>query len=514
MLRLVPAALLLAALAVAQPASAACTSKKCPDQLAIDDLRARISARCDCAAAASRRAWVRCVKQVTNGAIKSGEVPRACAKAAHRCEAAATCGRGDAVVCCEEKRGDVRGRIVKNAGRCRTGTVCTANPTTADACRPDAACGPPPLDDPGTAAWEPVPTARVAAECGLDPVILAEANGALDRPFAVIRHGKLCHEYYPPPRTVDEVNEAFSTTKTLGALVTGIAAWETRNLPRTGRKTGPISDLDRVDHWLDEFTFNPDAHLAHVLAMIGHNANLAYGQRTYQYDIVGGVQINRLSDVVTTALQQDPERLGTNLEEFTQRYLYAPLGMHASTWTNGDANKVYGFTWETTVRDMARVGLLMLNGGLWNGERILSSEWIYRMTHPSFEDTNYAYGYLTWLAIDSEDGLSQCAPPAIYGTYPHGLSEAPDCGFVSGRPCTQRYDAGVWAALGLFGQFIIGHRGLDLVLVAKDMGTQEDTTRLWRAVRRALVPLDPRFQGDEAAFCTAYDAGEYAPDLR
>lgn len=510
MLRLLPAALLLV-LAALQPASAACTNEKCPDQLAIDDLRARVAARCDCEGATSRRAWTRCVKRVTSEAIKSGAVPKSCAKAAHRCEAAATCGRGEAVVCCEAKRdGSVAGRVVKDASRCR-GTVCTANPTTADACRSDATCGPPPLADPGTEDWQPVPTDRVAAECGLDPALLAEANPVIDRPFAVIRHGKLCHEYYPAPRTVDEVNEAFSTTKTLGALVTGVAAWATRDLPRTGRKTGPISDTDRVDHWLDTFTFNPDAQIAHVLGMIGHNANLAYGQRRWAYDLVGAVQINRLSDVINTAIQQDPERLGTNLEEFTQRFLFGPLGMRSSAWTSGQPSKVFGLTWTSTVRDMARIGLLMLNDGMWNGDRILASEWVYRMTHPSFEDANTAYGYLTWLAVDGDGGISSCAPPAIYGTYPHGLSEAPDCNLAS---CAQQYDAGVWAALGLGGQYIIGHRGLDLVLVAKDMGDGNGTQRLWGAVRRALVPLDPRFQGDEEAFCAAYKAGDYAPDLR
>ena len=38
---------------------------------------------------------------------------------------------------------------------------------------------------------------------------------------------------------------------------------------RTGRKTGPVADTDRVDHWLDDFSFNPASQLAHVLAMVG-----------------------------------------------------------------------------------------------------------------------------------------------------------------------------------------------------------------------------------------------------
>jgi hypothetical protein len=36
---------------------------------------------------------------------------------------------------------------------------------------------------------------------------------------------------------------------------------------------------------------------------------------------------------------------------------------------------------------------------------------------------------------------------------------------------------------------------------------------LWDAVRPALVALDPIYMGDETALCTAYGAGDYAPDL-
>ncbi len=489
-------------------ASAACTSRKCSDQLQIDDLRARITARCDCEGVGSRKEWMRCVRTVTGEAVKDG-VPRACAKAARRCDAQSTCGRAGAVVCCAGSGG----RIVKDAGRCKT-TACTANPSAADACRPDATCAPPPRRDPGTDAWTLVGADRVADECGLDPAMLAAADTAIGKPYAVVRYGKLCHEYYPPGTFPENVDEVWSTTKTLSALVTGIAAYQTRDLPRTGRKTGPINDTDRVDHWLDAFTFNPEAQIAHVLAMVAHNADLSDGKKRYAYDIVGDVQINRLSDVINTAIAQDPDRLGANLEEFTHRFLYEPLGMPDSLWTSGEPDKVFAFTWRTTVREMVRVGLLMLNGGIWNGERLVSQDWVYRMTHAAFEDSNTTYGYLTWLSNDGDDGLAHCAPPAIHAAYPHGLSTSPDCGFTS-RSCAQQYDVGVWYALGLGGQVITGHRGLDLVIAAKDLNAAGiDAPQLWDAVRPAVVAQDPRFQGDEDAFCAAYDASDYAPDLR
>ena len=380
-----------------------------------------------------------------------------------------------------------------------------------------------PFADPGSAAWNPVPAAQLAQRCGLDADLLAAADPLVNRPYAVIRYGQLCHEYYPGGDASSDVSaEIYSTTKTLGALVTGIAAYQTRDLPSQGRKSGPLGDEDRVDHWLDAFSFNPDAHLAHVLAMVAQNTDLSFGHKMHMYDLIGTVQINRLSDVINTALQQDPDRLGANIEAFTQRYLFTPLGMHDSTWTNGEPDKIFALSWHSTVRDMARVGLLMLHDGMWHGERMLAASWIYRMTHPSFEDANTGYGYLTWLNAASNwtfglsDGLHQgpvdaCAPLALNAEYPHGLSEATDCNYDPPYTCDQTFDVGMWYAAGLGGQYIVGHRGLDLVLVVRDYDA--GPAGLWQAVRPALVALDPTFQGDEAGFCAQYGSNSYAPNL-
>ncbi|MBM4362384.1 MAG: hypothetical protein FJ104_06865 [Deltaproteobacteria bacterium] len=388
-----------------------------------------------------------------------------------------------------------------------------------------------PYVDPGTADWVPVPAGEVEETCKLDPAMLdavdtvVRERGGLG--WALVRYGRLCHEYSPSGD--DPPSEAFSATKTLGALVTGAAAYQTRELPRTGPKTGPLSDMDRVDHWLDSFTFNRDAQVAHVLGMVGHGASLAPGQREFAYDTIGDVQINRLSDVVNTAIAQDPGRLGANLEEFTQRHVYQPLGMRSSTWSGVAPTKVYAFSWVTTLGDMARVGLLLLNHGMWNGERILSEEWAYRMTHPSFEDANTAYGYLTWLAartnwinifgpkLTAPGG--PCLPAPLWNEYPHEPSGLPDCGYGPGVSCEQERDVGVWFAAGMNGQYIIGHPGLDMVVVVKRLHDGvldpiEPLAAFTDPVLRAVAARDPVHAGDFDGFCAAYGANRHAPDLR
>lgn len=48
-----------------------------------------------------------------------------------------------------------------------------------------------------------------------------------------------------------------------------------------------------------------------------------------------------------------------------------------------------------STEDMARFGVLFMNGGLWEEARILSEEWIQRATTPSAPNPNY--GYMWWL---------------------------------------------------------------------------------------------------------------------
>lgn len=391
------------------------------------------------------------------------------------------------------------------------------NSTAGTAGTPPASGDIPPWNDPGAEEWTPVPKEMVAQECKLDPDMLAMNDAMFTSGWAIARYGKLCHEAGPP----DMPSEVWSTTKTLGGVVTGVASYETRMFTDSGPKTGQLLDTDYAVHWLPNPTYNKEALVAHVLAMEAHNADLSWGKKTYSYDTVGTVEINSLGQMVDAAIAQDASRLGTGIEMFTKNFVFAPLGMKNSTW-NG---QVYAYTWSTTLRDMLKIGVLLAHQGVWGGKRLLDESWIYKMTHPSFEDANTGYGYLTWLnarigstgpgGAFSGNAADTCAPACLWPKYPHPVSEAPDCQY-QGMSCDQEQDVGAWSAQGLGGQFILVHPGLDLVIVAKNyssMGAGGSPSAMWNAVRPALVKYDPKFMGDEKSFCDAYANNKYAPDL-
>ncbi len=90
---------------------------------------------------------------------------------------------------------------------------------------------------------------------------------------------------------------------------------------------------------------------------------------------------------------------GLSREKLTRQWLTEPLGMEESGWkarksilgtTNG-----YGFV--TTALDLARVGVLMLNHGHWDGRNVVNNPaYLTAATSPS-QKLNLSYGYLWWL---------------------------------------------------------------------------------------------------------------------
>ena len=113
--------------------------------------------------------------------------------------------------------------------------------------------------------------------------------------------------------------------------------------------------------------------------------------------------------------------VGRSVLDFASENLFAPLGItveknivfqskeeqmafNNSTDISGWASDGSGINaggWGLTLSpaDMAKIGQLYLNGGMWNGQVIVSKSWIDESTkeHSRWEKQNLPYGYLWWL---------------------------------------------------------------------------------------------------------------------
>jgi CubicO group peptidase (beta-lactamase class C family) len=92
---------------------------------------------------------------------------------------------------------------------------------------------------------------------------------------------------------------------------------------------------------------------------------------------------------------------GMNTKEFAQRYLADPMGFRMAYWSR-DPQGVYfgGNDMEITPRQMLGIGELYLNGGVHDGKRILSEQWVLDSHQPHAESPRGEgrhYGYGWWL---------------------------------------------------------------------------------------------------------------------
>lgn len=129
---------------------------------------------------------------------------------------------------------------------------------------------------------------------------------------------------------------------------------------------------------------------------------------------------------------------GHDIEKYATEYLFTPLGFRQQFWKRtplGVVDTEGGLYLRP--EDLAKIGLLYLNSGTWNGQRILSDTWIKESTTPSTETPRgLKYGFLWWLI-------------------PHGTSKKNLA----------------WAALGLGGQrlFVVPEDQLVLLFTAWDI---------------------------------------------
>jgi CubicO group peptidase (beta-lactamase class C family) len=235
--------------------------------------------------------------------------------------------------------------------------------------------------------------------------------------FAVVHQGKLLAEHYLPGYGPDSKTNSFSMAKTVVTLLLGIAIEEgyidgmdqplTDFLPEFSKdefgrqaSVGSLSSMTSGYDW-DEHYYSP----------LSPTVKLVYGDDVEQFVLgrsftkapethwyYSSASTQLLVVVITRALQaKNPE---ASLAEYLSQKLWLPLGMNADgLWHLDNSGMELGFCCiNTSARNFAKLGQLMLQDGEWVGQQLVPSQFIEKMRNPVAKPF---YGYSTWIYNDS-----------------------------------------------------------------------------------------------------------------
>ena len=228
----------------------------------------------------------------------------------------------------------------------------------------------------------------------------------------VVRHGKVVAEMHPAPFRAEDSHTLYSASKTFTALAVGIAIDE--NLLRLTDRVMtffPDKRSDRVSDNMADMTVRD-------LLMMASGVKPDWTMRNNSMDWVKDWLAKPVDEKPGSLFQYDSmctfmlsaivQRVtGCTMLEYLQKKLFAPMHITVADWeTSPDGINTGGWGLRVQAETMAKLGLLLLNKGNWDGQQLVSAEYVTtacsrlidggaKTTVPP-TDGNQGYGYQVW----------------------------------------------------------------------------------------------------------------------
>lgn len=91
------------------------------------------------------------------------------------------------------------------------------------------------------------------------------------------------------------------------------------------------------------------------------------------------------------------QALGEPLDDYLNRRLFGPLGIGSPVLAHCPEGYFYGASgMELTVHELSQIGLLLLHGGVYGGQRIVSEAFVREATSVQQMNREGGYGYFIW----------------------------------------------------------------------------------------------------------------------
>lgn len=211
-------------------------------------------------------------------------------------------------------------------------------------------------------------------------------------------------EFYP--YRLDTWHVSHSLCKTITGIAVGLALEDGVLSPDE-----KITDIFAKRAFSIDFVRQKDITVRHLLNMSAGVAFNELGSITYEDWIEGffgsnlkfapGTKFfyNSMNSYMLSAIIK--EKTGRDMFDLLYERIFQPMGITELYWEKSPKGITKG-GWGLYMKleDTMKFGKLFLDGGLWNGKRLISEKWLREMTEKQIEtpssSSDYGYGYQIW----------------------------------------------------------------------------------------------------------------------
>ena len=228
----------------------------------------------------------------------------------------------------------------------------------------------------------------------------------------VVRHGKVVAELHPAPFRAEDSHTLYSASKTFTSLAVGCAIDD--NLLRLDDRVMTFFPDKRTNRVSD----NMAAMTVRDLLMMASGMKPDWTMRNNSTDWVKDWLAKSVDDKPGSLFQYDSmctfmlsaivQRVtGRTMLDYLNAKLFGPMHIAVADWeTSPDGINTGGWGLRVQAETMAKLGLLLLNKGKWNGQQLVNADYVTaacsRLIDGGAKETvpptdgNQGYGYQVW----------------------------------------------------------------------------------------------------------------------
>ena len=294
----------------------------------------------------------------------------------------------------------------------------------------------PPLIDQQSTSWKTSsPEAQDLSSVKLESLRqqITSGNFGNIKSLLIARNNYLVFEKYFNGADRNQLHDLYSVTKSITSIVTGIALYNKKN----------FSVNDKIENYFPEYseTFDSVKKQITIKDLLTMSAGFKWNELSISYSNPDN-DFNKLftsSDELAYILDKDivnipgakfvyntvlpilqsvvlEKNTGMTVKDFTNQNIFIPLGISLWSWNSfPDSITNTGNGLSLRPFDLALIGQLLLNEGNWNGQQIVTKDWINESSQKSIVvNSNYDYGYYWWRFSDQNPVVQSLPVKDLY----------------------------------------------------------------------------------------------------